>query len=180
MRLLKNIIIGLFVLCSLVFIISLLFPSTVTVSRDISINSNPGIVKRELLNVLTWPEWYVSFKANPKQVSALPFENGDGGSLTWKVGENKSNKITLAVVDSASIDADVNTNGDLTMQSRFSIAPSQDGRSARLLWKVLLPLGWQPWHKFRGMFAEDMIAPMMEETLNNFKAYVESKNDTLR
>lgn len=176
MRIIKILFIGLLVLSVVVMLISLLFPSTVTVSRDITIKAPASVIHRELISPDSWAKWYPQLDTIPARI--YKDENlKNGSTIQWKTNDVKNYRIVIREIDSFSVDVIFYTDEIQTMESRFLITTLDSDRNTRLQWKSLLQLGWKPWEKFSGIFAEKMLAPQMEIGLIKFRDYVQTSTN---
>ncbi len=182
MRLFKNILIGLLVLSSIIFLISLLFPSTVTVTREITIKASVSAVHQQMIYPQNWKNWYPKLQENSVNIkqALATIAPGSPALFEWHSVNGKKYELKITQLDSLMFETVFSSNNQTIMQNRFLLSGEQGGKVTRLQWKSLMSLGWMPCQKFSGIFTEKMIAPKMESSLNNLKVYIEGNQDTLR
>jgi L-rhamnose isomerase len=60
------------------------------------------------------------------------------------------------------------------IRSGFSVE-KREADSVQVVWYIIEDLKWYPWEKFYGMMAEKMKGPLMQQSLDDLKAYLEAK-----
>jgi hypothetical protein len=174
MRILKHLIIGVIGLVVLLTLISFLFSSTISFNREVYVNASQKQVQTALTDLKTWPRWFA------------PLGTGDvQGQIVFKPREilwMSTNDVTTSSVVMRHVDTAVvefNLSSNRRVECRLLISTSTGGKQTRIEWQSLVHLGSWPWEKFSGMVAEKMVAPAIEASLKNFKAFIESDRNRL-
>lgn len=159
MRVLKLLLISLVVFSILVFLISLLFPSQVRVSRAASIHAaEPGVLAN-LRDLRSWQHWNEMVQ-NPELtgVSVSP-------------GQFQSDQLQINLKDQEPVRLVWMKNG-ITIEGGFNLIPST-GETTIVQWYMDFPLKWYPWEKFGSIVFDKQIGPVMERSLEKFKKLTE-------
>jgi len=148
MKYFKFFIINVIAFSLLFFLISLLFPSQVVITKTAAIAGTKEKVKEKLSNTADWKNWN-------------QFINGDA---VEKNNQKASDTMLLF---------SFRNNGDELLTSQFNFYNS-DSSSVLLNWSLIEKLPWyKPWKKFKAMVLNKEMAAVMDTSLNTFKAQVE-------
>ncbi len=143
----------------LIFLISLLMPSSVITSRSVTINAQPDSIMAQISDLNNWKNWHPFFKDN-KSVSQV------GDTLKWD-----NNKLYILGVGKNDVKIYIqNGNGrpDLNILKVSSGDPS-----TTVEWNGINYLKWYPWEKFSGIFLNSVVGPSYEKALAGLKNYLE-------
>ena len=117
-------------------------------SRTISINAPKGKVKEKILATENWKDWTQFIKAN------------DVERQNWNY------------MDTMIFSVENNHHTDLITQFVFY---TEQNNSTLLNWAVIEKLPWyKPWKKFSAMVLGKQVAAVMDTSLANFKAQIET------
>ncbi len=148
MKYFKFILLNIVAFGSLLFLISLIFPSQLVTSKTISIRSSKEKVKEKILATSEWKNW---------------------NDLVKDISENRQN---LDLRDTFSFS--VENNNHLILNAQFSVYNEQTN-SVLLNWSLVEKLPWyKPWKKFSALVINKHLATTMESSLNNFKDQLEN------
>ena len=163
MKLIKLGLISLLVFFLMVFIMSLLIPSHVRISRAINITAQKDSIRSFVTDLRKWENWNVLIM-NPevtgKQYSDGQFNSdqlqvirqsvtGDTMTFSWKQHNGRSG------------------NGGFTFHMSNNITVAQ--------WYFDFHLKWYPWEKFSSLLLENQVGPPMEKSLANLRDLMEKK-----
>lgn len=147
MRLLKLAIISFFFFALLIFLMSLLIPAHVRISKAINLAPDDTAVLSLIRNPEQWQRWHPAY------------QNGQ-----------PANQLIEKVTDSDTLVAlnIVHKSGNRVLNSwalhRFGTADS-----LTLQWYMDFKLSWLPWHRFSSLFYEGTYGRMMDQGLKNLK-----------
>lgn len=163
MRLIKLAIISLVAIFLVVFLLSLLIPSHVRVSRAINIDAPVDSVMPLLKDVRNWKSWNVMLD-NPQYKDVKYSENNFSSDQVQ--------------IEMTGIKAD----------SVLSIWHQQSGRDIHagmacfnlsgvtaVQWYFDFQLRWYPWEKIGSIIFDKQLGPPMEKSLDNLKKIVEKQ-----
>lgn len=162
LRILKLGLISAVVFAVLITLFSLLFPSTVRISRALDIRIAPAELKARLADPAQWAAWY------PGADSAeLIRENGRiRGLRTREGGELLLDRVTDSSIELRFAGAQRGRGG-------WHLYPGQTPGLTTLQWFNDFHLRWYPWEKFSGMLLEGRYGPLMETGLDRLRRLVE-------
>lgn len=163
MRVLKLFLISILAFSLLIVLLSLLFPSTVRISRAINIGASASEVSPELNNLERWKSWneMISLEGLDNQKISNSFFSSD--------------QMTIAVV-SATPDSVITVwkrQDAVPVKSGLMVIPSSD--STTVQWYFDFKLDWYPWEKFGSIIFDKQLGPPMERSLANLKKIIENK-----
>ena len=161
MRFIKLGIISVFGLFAVVTAISLLFPSTVIVSRTVNISAPRDSILPLVNNMHNWKRWIQGMD----QSSVKIVSNTEADMSGTKVVIN-------GVSDTSITSLWQNKQGKWMISSIQIFADSL--RSTTIVnWQFEQQLHWYPWEKFASMMNEKIMGPMMETNLSRLKRLAE-------
>ncbi|MBC7826692.1 MAG: hypothetical protein H7122_03015 [Chitinophagaceae bacterium] len=162
MRVLKLVLISIAVFGILILALSLLFPSSVRISRAINIGVSKEEVQRGLSNFREWQYW--NEMTSKEELTNKKFS--DSFFLSDQM------KVSLV---SASGDA-VITSWDRyqkeKINSGFNLITAAD--STIVQWYFDFRLRWYPWEKFGSIIFDKQLGRPMENSLMKFKNFMEN------
>lgn len=174
MRWIKPLLIGISGLFAVMLGISALLPSRVMTSRWVRVAGEATAPLNEVKNLGGWKDWNSLLTgATDVQVTPIP-DTGKGGSIVWTDPRGGRNNIRVAGTGEKGILTYITLGSDRPFESGFSIE-KRHADSTQIVWYIMEDLKWYPWEKFYGMMAEDMKAPLMQESLDRLKAKLEAK-----
>jgi carbon monoxide dehydrogenase subunit G len=151
-------VIGLF---AVVTAISLLFPSTVIVSRTVNISSPRDSVLPLVNNMHNWKRWIQGMDQSTVKI----FSDTEADMSGTKVVINN-------ISDTAVTSLWQNKQGKW-MISSFQLFVDSIHSTTIVNWQFQQQLRWYPWEKFASMMNEKIIGPMMETNLSRLKSLAE-------
>lgn len=158
------VVLGLFLVMTAV---SVFMPSQVMTSKWVQVANHQDSVIKVLSDLHSWPEWNGLLKgANNVSVSDR--------SIEWPGSTGKKNTIRLEAVTAKGISTPISIAEEPFMKSGFSVE-KRSADSVQVVWFLIEDLKWYPWEKFYGMMAADMKGPLMQESLDKFKNYIQTK-----
>jgi len=159
--------IGSIVILSLVILfIFALFPSTVSVTRMVRINSSEDKILTRISDLRAWTSW------NEFVNSTVAKHNEDTkpDSIRADYLQIDGNEISLSVADSDHINT-IWTRGDRMFTGQF-IIDSKNGPPI-VIWTLNFHVKWYPWEKLASMFYDKQLGPLMEKSLVQLRDEVE-------
>jgi hypothetical protein len=171
MRKLKMIIVALLVIIGILWLITLMLPASVTVSKTALIENKDSLVANQIEHFTNWSNWYPAFLG--KKVTAITSQRDDTlfASLTDSAGQVL--KIGLLKPAPNVIDIFFPTASGPESSFEFIII-NKGANQTQLTWDVNTHLGWYPWRKIAGIFLDKMTAPFYEKSLDDLKHAAES------
>lgn len=176
MRFVKMFLIAVLVFGSLIFILSLLFPSTARMERSGSINAPLAAVYEEISNLQTWAAWNPWHPAYRKGVDVLQQYSkpptGLGAWFTWSntAGSTASGRVEIVTADSLKgITYNMTHPAMKPVKGFLELKPTADGKGTAILWRLETNVGITPWWKLRGFLMDRMFGSSMEEGLNKLR-----------
>ena len=165
MRIIKLGLISLLVLGIMVFLLSLLIPSHVRISRAMNIATNKDSVMNKLVDIRQWEQWNEMIN-NPalgeKHYSEKLFKGGDL-------------EVRVISVSPDSVITNWKHGQSETIHSGFNLVQSLSDTTV-VQWYFDFHLKWYPWEKFGSIIFDQQLGPPMERSLGNLKRSVEIKN----
>lgn len=182
MRFVKMFLIAVLIFGSLIFILSLLFPSTARMERSGSINAPLSTVYEQISHLETWPEWNPwdpAYKrdGNMLQQYSKP-SSGTGAWFTWSntVGSTASGRVEIVAADSLKgITYNMTHPAMKPVTGFLELKPTSDGKGTAILWRLETNVGMTPWWKLRGFLMDRMFGKSMEEGLNKLRNICEKE-----
>ena len=164
--------ISILVIFIIIFLLSLLLPSKVTVTKSILVSAPLAKVSADIQNLDSWKHWYPAFENkqvnlvnNPSKtgiISSVSFDNGNGKQLKLDLLESKQDTINIIIENQSST----------KVGYQFILIPHTGGQT-QIAWNVNTTLGWFPWEKAKGIFLDKMSGPQYEAALVNLKKDIE-------
>ena len=166
MRLVKLGLISFLGLFLVIFLLSLLIPSAMRVSRAITINAPADTVLNYIKDIREWPRWNVLLKN--EELTAVQLERDLFSSAEMK--------IRIMATDTTGL---VQSQWERTNQ-----APIQSGMHATstgnvtiVQWFFDFRVNWYPWEKFGSIVFDKELGPPMEISLDQLKKIAEKRNE---
>lgn len=147
--------------------VSLFMPSQVMTSKWVRIANHKDSVIKEIATLQHWKEWN-GLVANAQELSYTD------SMIIWSSANGKQNKIKLESVSDNGVSTPISISDGDFMKSGFSVE-KRTADSVQVVWFLIEELKWYPWEKFYGMMAADMKGPLMQESLDKFKNYIQTK-----
>ena len=158
MKLIKLAVISVLILSILVTAISLLFPSTVIVSRAIEVRATPDKITFYTADLKQWSAWMSDWKKNEVRLQ------NDTAFIGTQIihFENKT-------------DSSVNylwvATGQAPYQVKIEWFPLAQGNYV-IHWTFEQKVSWYPWEKFQTLLNEKLLGTKMEMELQNLQGVI--------
>lgn len=161
MRFIKLVLFSIIILFLVVTAISLLFPSTVIVSRAVNINASKDSVFVFIKDMNGWKQWIDGM--DKPAVKILSATEADMAG-------------TKVVIDSSAFPAVKslwqNARGKW-MIATINLFEDSAHNITTVQWQYEQTVKWYPWEKFGSMMNDKILGPMMETDLSNLKKLIE-------
>ncbi|MDQ0107152.1 hypothetical protein J2T02_002269 [Chitinophaga terrae (ex Kim and Jung 2007)] len=176
MRFMKLILISIIIFGSLIFLTSLIFPSTAVVERSGVIQAPVDVVYAQINDLKAWPSW--NPWAKPDSTAPLSFSSPASGAGAYYTWSGKQNEGKVTILDSApdkGIHYLMNINNLRPVNGGIEIKPTSDGKATAIFWHMEIKLGLLPWWKLRGFMADRVYGSTMNDALNKLSTICESR-----
>lgn len=175
MRIIKFLLISAVCFGVLIFLLSLLFPSTAVIERSGVIDAPMTVVYKEISHLKGWERWNPWTKAD--STASLEYsgpEAGAGASYSWKGSRNSGRVVVIDSDPNKGVHYRMDVAGAKPVYGGFEIKPSADGSGTAIMWHLETKLGWTPWWKFRGFLADKIMGPTMDTSLTTLRTLCET------
>jgi hypothetical protein len=154
-----RLVIGSIVILSLVVLfLFALFPSTVSVTRVMLINSSEEKILNKISDLRTWKSWN-EFVNSPVAKNSLLTKPDSAWADYLRVG---GNEISLSGVDRDHVYT-LWTRGNRMITGQFTIEAEKG--PPIVIWTMNFNIKWYPWEKLASMFYDKQLGPLMEKSL---------------
>ena len=169
MRFVKFLVLAIVTLFLMLTGLSLLFPSHLRVSRVINVTAPRGKVAAVIGDLRTWEEWNTFIHNTP--LTNKHFSTPSKGKGAWLSSDQWTIRELAADSDGIALQWDL--KGGKKYQGGFDLL-SVNPDSLTVQWWFNLDFRWYPWEKL-GVFVYDRkLGPVMEESLDSLKQFVEN------
>jgi len=159
-----KLILGSLIIFSLVILfLFALFPSDISISRIVQINSQQETVRRKIIDLKEWKTWNEML-------------------LTQFSGINPNDQFDSAFMKRGNVSVEILSAGRDTILTRWKngqrsftgnyILTRMDGQTV-LEWSLHFHINWYPWEKLASMFYDKQLGTMMENSLLKLKNELE-------
>ena len=154
-----------------IFLLSLLLPSKVTVAKSVEINGSIDKVRSQIIDFDKWKNWYLAFK--DKDISVVKNQSSNNLNSVVLI-DMKGKKITLIVVDSTrnEIEVNVESSSSTKLSYQFVLTPKAD-HETELTWNINTQFGWYPWKRIQGIYLDKFSGDQYVAALADLKNAVE-------
>lgn len=161
MRLIRFLLISLFVLAFLITAISSLFPSTVIVSRAVEVNAAPSNIAYFVADLSHWDGWMSEWKENK-----VVFKDKTAyiGTQTIQPIDQTDSSVTYHWVASGQAPYKVRLEWIHLKENTYVIH-----------WSFEQHVQWYPWEKFQTLLNEKLLGTKMEIELAHLKEAIDSR-----
>ena len=149
-----------------VFLVSLLLPSKVTITKSVLINAPLEKVKNQIIQFDQWKNWYPAFKDEKVVIigdtlgsNSVALKKDDGKNIHFVMRQLKPDVIKVDVRSSSS---------SARVNYEFILSPKANNE-IQLTWNVNTQLGWYPWHRISGIMLDKVSGAQYEAALTNLK-----------
>lgn len=146
---------------------SLLLPDQVMTSKWVKVPQHKDSVINVVKDLQTWSAW------NSLLTGAASVEVSDS-VLNWTTPNGHQNTIRIDGVEANGVSTSISLNRNASFNAGFSIE-KRNSDSVQVVWYIIEDLKWYPWEKFYGMMAADMKGPLMQESLDRLKTYLDQR-----
>jgi carbon monoxide dehydrogenase subunit G len=157
----------------IIFLLCLLLPSRVTVSKSVEIDATGEAVREQITRFDHWKHWYPAFQDETAAVT----QNASAPGILWSVtlGDPQGKKVTLQLTDTSQnmIDVRLLTGSSAKVSYQFILIPKTNHRT-QLTWNINTDLGWYPWRRIRGLFLDKFSGDRYEAALHELKTAAEN------
>lgn len=161
MRFVKLAIISAVILSIVIFLFSLIIPSTVRISRAIDLAAPKDSLITQLADLRQWKQW--NTMANNVELTNEQFQEN--------VITSEQMTITKKALVGDTLFTDWKQPNARVLNSGFSWY-GNDGQLV-LQWYFDIKLRWYPWEKFGSIVFDKQLGPPMEKSLANLKKLLE-------
>ena len=163
-------IIFLLVVFIFIFLVSLLLPSKVTITKSVLINAPIEKVQNQLIHFDQWKNWYPAFKN--EDVSVIK-DSSKPNSVILRSRDGKSIDLTIVQSMPNAISVDVHSSSSSKVAYEFILTPKINNE-IQLTWNINTQLGWYPWNRIWGIFLDKVSGVQYESALADLKKTVEN------
>jgi len=164
MRVVKLGLISLVGLFLVIFLLSLLIPSTMRVSRAITIDAPVDTVNAYVRDMRQWGLWNAMLKN--ENLHSVKYDQSSFSSDEMK--------IIMLPPDSTGIRTSWERLGQDKIQSGVGITQAEN--STIVQWYFVFKVKWYPWEKFGSIVFDKELGPPMEQSLEQLKKLCEKTN----
>ena len=164
MRVVKLVVISAIVLFVVIWLISLLLPSHVRISRAMDIGVPAEKVMPLVADIKQWEKWNEYIRAYHNRIAEPEMLKAD--EIAIFITGNKNNLVT----------ADWQPPSGNKFGSGFVIIDNYNGHSSVVQWYFDFQVKWYPWQKFQSIVYDQQLGPVMEKSLANLKRIAENSN----
>ncbi|MGI8950186.1 MAG: SRPBCC family protein [Chitinophagaceae bacterium] len=167
MKFIKLAIISIVILFCIVTIIGLIFPGSVTVSRAININAPHDSVYHLLTDIKYWKLWMEGAEKNTIQF--LSNKTAGAGTVA-KIG---ATEVSIENATPSHIETIWKDSKGNKQTGVFNLITDSSKQITTVQWYFEQQLKWYPWERIGSMMNEKILAPSMENDLENLKKLAE-------
>jgi hypothetical protein len=157
MRLIKLAVISFVGLFLVIFLLSLLIPSKMRVSRAINIEAPRDSIVKYLVDLREWKKWNVL--TNNSQLTGVTY--------TEKTFVSDQMTISLVGTDSMQVLTHWNRKGQDTVKGGYSLTSAGSTTVVQAFFDFKVK--WYPWEKFGSIVFDNEIGPPLEKSLEQLK-----------
>lgn len=161
MRLVKLAIISAIVLFLVVFLLSLLIPGNVRISRAINISASTDSLVRQLTDLRQWQHWNEMVNSPQQHNPAYTATSFTSDQVQVKLQQAKTDTVFTSWMQQSGKEI----ASGFTYQSVSGTIVVQ--------WYFDIELEWYPWEKFGSIVFDKQLGPPMERSLANLKKVLE-------
>lgn len=167
------------IVVTLILVVPLFLPSSVSVSQSVNIKSDKVLIFRQINNLRNWSNWSPWKSDNPNSISVFsgPF-SGAGSSHHWESEQMGKGSITITEsypYDSLVSRLDFGNRG--SAHDHWTISDSGD--SVMVRWTFLADSLTYPIGKLNAWVMQWMIRPYQRDGLFHLKQYCEERQEVL-
>lgn len=157
----------------IIFLVSLLLPSNVTILKYVEVNAPLQKVESQVINFDNWKSWYPAFKDENITVIKNATQKNVISSVTLKDTNGKSINLNLVDTSGHMIDIQLETSSSTKVNYQFVLIQKVNDQT-QLTWNININLGWMPWKKIQGIFMDKFSGQQYQIALDNLKKAAEN------
>ena len=157
----------------LIFLISLLIPSRIVITRATTLHADSVKLFNEISDLKNWKHWHPVFKNDSAAIHFSPVTNEINSAAEWKV-LGKINRLIITEVKYPYVKIALQQAGQNDVENILSLLPVHEQGNFQVQWMSVTKLNWYPWEKFGGIFIEKMSGGGYESALSSLKDYIET------
>jgi hypothetical protein len=161
MRVLKLGLISIVVFSVLIFLLSLLIPSHVRISRAVNINDSRDSLASRIMDIRQWKSW--NQLLNDSDITNSVYD--------YKVFHSDQLQVEFRRVKTDSVLSVWRRSGGKEVVS--TVTWQKHGATTVVQWYFDFYLHWYPWEKFSSIVFDKQLGPPMERSLASLKKQVE-------
>jgi len=165
MRIIKLGLISVIMIFLVIFLLSLLIPSTVIVSRAMTVNAVADSVYSKIRDIREWKAWNVLLQDTSLSNPTFQYDSFRSDEMT----------VTFQLEDTAGIKTKWVRNGQEPVAGGFGI--TRAGGATIVQWYFEFHVGWYPWEKFGSIIFDKQLGPPMEYSLDLLKKICEKPKE---
>lgn len=153
-----------------------LLPSTYHVERSVIINAPADKVYSQIGDMRNWPKWDPWTKSDPLLHYVYPTHktHGKDARQKWKSGIVGNGEMIFTSVKPneevkylmRSVDNDMDADGEFALD---------EGSGTKVYWRMQGNLGWNPLHRYMGLFMDGTLGKDFEDGLKNLQEVCEKQ-----
>lgn len=155
------------------FLVSLLLPSKVTITKSVEINATPEKVRDQIIKFENWKNWYPAFTDENIIVVKNPPTKNILNSVTLSDKQGRSNTLNLVDSSNQTLDINLQSFSSAKVSYQFFIIPKNNNQT-QVTWNINTDLGWYPWRRIRGIFMDKVSGLQYETALENLRKAAEN------
>jgi hypothetical protein len=163
MLIIKLGIIILFVFGIIIYLFSLLIPSTVRISRAVNITAQKDSIANRIADMRSWASWNHMVMQQDSNRGVYDRNYYKGEKLQVKMLDANPDSIRTSWQHASSE----------PVLSGFNLVQSLSDTTVAQ-WYFDFHLKWYPWEKFGSIVFDQQLGPSMEKSLNNLKTSLEN------
>ena len=170
MKFIKLAIISIVVLFVIITCIGLLLPSTVRVTRNITIHTSPDTLYRYISDMAYWKFWLAGVQDNTVQFTSA---KKSGAGAVAMIGEQQ---VSITKATNNMIETVWKNNSGKRI-SVFQLASDTIANETNLNWYFEQKVKWYPWERLSTLANDKILGPFMENSLDKLKEVAENTNN---
>ena len=152
-----------------IFLVSLLLPSKVTITKSVLISAPIEKVQNQLTHFKQWENWHPAFK---DEDVAIIKDSSKPNSVILRSRKGKSINLTLVRSMPYAISVNLHSSSSSKVAYEFILTPKINNK-IQLTWNINTQLGWYPWNRISGIFLDKISGVQYESALADLKKTVE-------
>lgn len=168
MKFFKLAVISIIVLFSIITCIGLLLPSTVRVTRNITIGASQDTLHHFISDIKYWKLWLASAKDSP--IIFLSARTQGTGTVALINGQE------VDIIKATKNDVETlwkSKNGNY-QKGIFQLTRNAAANNTNINWYFEQRVSWYPWERLSTLSNDKILGPGMEQSLDNLKAITEA------